>query len=75
MNSGIYSLTDDASKRQTQYREMFTHSDGAGAYGNEFIWARDYDIDLLVTYAINNQFVNSQHANRAYNRQFINCIY
>lgn len=72
MNSGIYSLTDDASKRETQYREMFTHSDGAGTYGNEFIWARDYDINLLVTYAINNQFVNSQHANRAYNRQFIN---
>lgn len=51
---------------------MFTHQDGAGAYTNEFIWARDYDLDLLVTYAINNQFVNSQHANRAYTRQFIN---
>lgn len=72
ISSGIYSLQDDASKRQSQYREMFTHADGAGTYTNEFIWTRDYDIDLLVTYAINNQFVNSQHANRAYTRQFIN---
>ena len=72
MSSGIYSLSDDPSKRQTQYREMFTHVDGSGSYGNEFIWARDYDINLLVTYAINDQFVNSQHANRAYTRQFIN---
>jgi len=72
MSSGIYSLTDDPSKRQTQYRDMFTDADGAGNYGNEFIWARDYDIDNLITYAINDQFVNAQHANRAYTRQFIN---
>jgi len=72
IESGIYGLHDDPSKRETQYREMFTHNDGAGAYVQEFIWARDYDIDQLVTYPINNQFVNSQHANRAYTRQFIN---
>lgn len=72
MTSGVYSLYDNAAKRETQYREMFTHPDGAGAYPQEFIWTRDYDIDLLVTYPINNQFVNSQHANRAYTRQFVN---
>ncbi|MGV3764094.1 RagB/SusD family nutrient uptake outer membrane protein [Parapedobacter sp.] len=72
MQSGVYSLYDNPSKRASQYREMFTHEDGAGAYTNAFIWARDYDLDLLVTYAINNQFVNSQHANRAYTRQFVN---
>lgn len=72
MASGIYSLHDDPNKRATQYREMFTHEDGASAYTDEFIWVRDYDLALLVTYAINNQFVNSQHANRAYTRQFVN---
>lgn len=63
---------DDPAKRESQYREMFTHADGASAFSKEFIWVRDYDLDLLVTYAINNQFVNAQHANRAYTRQFIN---
>ncbi len=72
ISSGIYSLYDDPAKRNSQYREMFTHEDGAGTYTREFIWARDYDLALLVTYAINNQFVNAQHANRAYTRQFIN---
>lgn len=72
MNSGLYALHDNAGNRKSQYREMFTHTDGAGAYTSEFIWVRDYDIDQLVTYAINNQFVNSQHANRAYTRQFVN---
>src|SRR5690606_9194566 len=72
MNSGVYALHDDPAKRESQYREMFTHEDGASAFSKEFNWVRDYDLDLLVTYAINNQFVNAQHANRAYTRQFIN---
>jgi len=41
---------------------MFTNADACGVYTDEFIWARDYDIDLKVTYAINNYMVNPQHA-------------
>lgn len=72
MASGVYHLTDNVAKRQTQYRDMFTCDDGCGTYTNEFIWARDYDIDLKVTYAINDYMVNPQHANYAFTRQFIN---
>lgn len=72
MSSGIYYLTDEYSKRTTQYRDMFTNEDACGVYTNEFIWARDYDLSLNVTYAINNYMVNPQHANYAYTRQFIN---
>ena len=72
MGDGVYKLTDDPAKRQTQYRDMFTNADACGVYTDEFIWARDYDIDLKVTYAINNYMVNPQHANYAFTRQFIN---
>ena len=71
MKDGPYKLTDNASKRQTQYRDMFTNADACGVYTNEFIWARDYDIDLKVTYAINDYMINPQHANYAFTRQFI----
>ena len=71
MGDGVYKLTDDPAKRQTQYRDMFTNADACGVYTDEFIWARDYDIDLKVTYAINNYMVNPQHANYAFTRQFI----
>ncbi len=70
--SGVYSLTDSPANRKTQYRDMFTNADACAAHVNEFIWARDYDIDKMVTYAINNYMVNSQHANYAFTRQFIN---
>ena len=60
MGDGVYKLTDDPAKRQTQYRDMFTNADACGVYTDEFIWARDYDIDLKVTYAINNYMVNPQ---------------
>ena len=46
MGDGVYKLTDDPAKRQTQYRDMFTNADACGVYTDEFIWARDYDIDL-----------------------------
>ena len=72
MSAGVYKLTDNPVKRQTQYRDMFTNADACGVYTDEFIWARDYDIDLKVTYAINNYMVNPQHANYAFTRQFIN---
>ena len=71
MGDGVYKLTDDPAKRQTQYRDMFTNADACGVYTDEFIWARDYDIDLKVTYAINNYMVDPQHANYAFTRQFI----
>lgn len=71
MGDGVYKLVDNASKRQTQYRDMFTNADACGVYTDEFIWARDYDIDLKVTYAINDYMVNPQHANYAFTRQFI----
>ena len=72
MASGGYTLTDDTANRKTQYRDMFTHADACVAYVNEFIWARDYDIDKMVTYSINDYMVNAQHANYAFTRQFIN---
>ena len=72
MSSGVYSLTDNAADRKSQYRDMFTNADACGVYTNEFIWARDYDLALNVTYAINNYLVNPQHANYAFTRQFIN---
>lgn len=72
ISSGIYSINDDASKRQTQYRDMFTNDDACGVYANEFIWVRDYDLNLMVTYPINNYMINPQHANYAFTRQFIN---
>lgn len=71
MKSGVYSLTDDKKARQTQYRDMFTNDDACGVYANEFIWARDYSVELSVTYAINDYMINPQHANYAFTRQFI----
>lgn len=74
MNSNVYKLTDDASKRTTQYRDMFINPDGCGTYTNEFIWARDYDIDLNVKnkdYGINDYMINAQHAQYSFNRDFI----
>lgn len=72
MKSGKYRLIDDPLKRSTQYRDMFTCEDGCSTYIAEFIWARDYDAEKMVTYSINNYLVNSQHANYAFNRHFIN---
>lgn len=72
ISSGIYTINDVPNKRQTQYRDLFTNADACGVYGNEFIWARDYDLSLMVTYAINNYMINPQHANYAFTRQFIN---
>lgn len=74
MNSNVYKLTDDASKRTTQYRDMFINPDGCGTYTNEFIWARDYDLDLNVPnkdYGINDYMINAQHAQYSFNRDFI----
>ncbi len=72
MASGVYSLIDVEANRKTQYREMFTAEDGCSSQAAEWIWARDYDITLAVTYAINDYMVNPQHANYAFTRQFIN---
>lgn len=74
MNSKVYSLTDDASKRTTQYRDMFINPDGCATYTNEFIWARDYDLELNVPnkdYGINDYMINAQHAQYSFNRDFI----
>jgi hypothetical protein len=72
ISSGVYSLVDNPSQRKTQYRDLFTNDDACGVYTNEFIWARDYDIDLKVTYSINDYMVNPQHANYGFTRQFVN---
>lgn len=72
MKSGRYQLVDDPARRNVQYRDMFTCADGCSSYISEFIWARDYDAEKMVTYSINNYLVNSQHANYAFNRHFIN---
>lgn len=71
MKSKVYRLYDVASERKTQYRNMFTCADAVSKYSCEIIWARDYDSELKVTYAINDYMVNSQHANYAFTRQFI----
>ena len=72
IRSKVYSLTDNAAERQTQYRAMFISSDATSAYGNEIIWARNYDADLNVTHYMNSYFINQQYANFAFTRQFIN---
>ena len=72
IKSGVYSLYDKVSERTTQYRGMFTAEDACSSYSCEFIWARDYDLEMNVTFAINNYMVNPQHANYAFTRQFIN---
>ena len=51
---------------------MFISSDATSAYGNEIIWARNYDADLNVTHYMNSYFINQQYANFAFTRQFIN---
>lgn len=71
IKSKVYRLYDVATERKTQYRAMFTCADAVSKYACEIIWARDYDEELKVTYAINDYMVNSQHANYAFTRQFI----
>ena len=72
IRSKVYSLTDNVAERQTQYRAMFISSDATSAYGNEIIWARNYDSELNVTHYMNSYFINQQYANFAFTRQFIN---
>ncbi|MBR1706960.1 MAG: RagB/SusD family nutrient uptake outer membrane protein [Bacteroidales bacterium] len=74
MDSRLYSLVDDPAKRATQYRQMFTDLDGCGNFTSEWIWARDYDEALNVKntdYSINDYMLNAQHANYAFNRDFV----
>lgn len=74
MESKLYFLTDNSSKRQTQYRDMFTNADACAAYTNEFIWARDYDEALRVNnkeYSINDYLNNTGHYIWALNRDFM----
>lgn len=70
MSSGVYSLAP-----RGKYRDMFTNEDGCSVYaGTEFIWARDYDLALVVTnkdYSINDYMINAQHAQYAFNRDFV----
>lgn len=74
MNSGKYALIDNPANRQTQYRDLFTNADGCGNLTKEFIWARDYDEGLNVNntkYSINDYMINAQHAQYAFNRDFV----
>ena len=74
MNSKVYSLIDDASKRQTQYRGMFIDKDGCSVFTKEWIWAVDCDENLGVrnaNYSINDYMKNAQHAQYAFNRDFV----
>jgi len=75
MESGVYRLADDPSNRATQYRDMFANEDAVGKYsGTEFIWARDYDLSLNAVnqeFSINDYFINAQHAQYSFNRDFV----
>ena len=74
MNSGIYGLIDTPAKRSTQYRDLFTNEDGCANLTKEFIWARDYDATYQVNntkYSINDYMINAQHAQYAFNRDFV----
>ena len=74
MNSGVYGLIDNPAKRQTQYRDMFINSDGCANLTKEFIFARDYDETYQVNntkYSINDYMINAQHAQYAFNRDFV----
>ncbi len=52
MGDGVY-INSRPAKRQTQYRDMFTNADACGVCTDNSS-GRDCDIDLKVTYAINN---------------------
>lgn len=74
MNSKVYSLIDDPAKRATQYRNMFIDKDGCSQYTKEWIWAVDCDENLGVknaSYSINDYMKNAQHAQYAFNRDFV----
>lgn len=70
MNAKVYSLAP-----QGKYRDMFTNPDACGVYGStEFIWARDYDLALVVnnaSYSVNDYMINAQHAQYSFNRDFV----
>lgn len=74
MNSGLYGLIDNPANRATQYRDLFTNSDGCANLTKEFIFARDYDATYNVNntkYSINDYMINAQHAQYAFNRDFV----
>jgi len=74
MNSGVYGIIDNPANRQTQYRDLFINADGCANLTKEFIWARDYDEALNVNntkYSINDYMINAQHAQYAFNRDFV----
>jgi hypothetical protein len=67
MHSNIYRLSKD-------YRQMFIDADACSSYAQEFIWARDYNVDLSVnnkSYSINDYMINAQHAQYSFNRDFV----
>ena len=74
MSCGQFKITDNASKRESQYRDMFICSDACSSYYNDIIWARDYDEGLQVnntSYSVNDYMTNAQHAQYAFNRDFL----
>lgn len=74
MNSGLYGLIDNPANRATQYRDLFTNADGCANLTKEFIFARDYDATYNVNntkYSINDYMLNAQHAQYAFNRDFV----
>ena len=74
MNSGKYALIDNPANRATQYRGIFTDPDGCTNCAKEFIWARDYDAASNVNntkYSVNDYMINAQHAQYAFNRDFV----
>lgn len=74
MNSGKFSLIHTAGKEATQYRAMFIDKDACGNCTKEWIWARDYDEGFQVqqkSYGINDYMINAQHAQYAFNRDFV----
>lgn len=74
MNSGKFGLIHTAGKEETQYREMFICADACGTCTKEWIWARDYDAGFQVqqkSYGINDYMINAQHAQYAFNRDFV----
>ena len=74
MSSGLYGLIDNPSRRSTQYRDLFTNEDGCANLTKEFIFARDYDATYQVNntkYSINDYMINAQHAQYAFNRDFV----
>ncbi len=69
IQSGRYSIVNNAAQVKTQYRELFNTE---AVNTNECIWARAYNASLNVTHHLNAQFIVQQYGSYAAVKEFVN---